>query len=164
MLEIIFYVVVIIGYFLIVVYSTIDFIKGFRKKEEPEAWKKDVDKLEDRIMGKFEIVDISIENLGTRTKELDEMIRWYAGELKEEELKDWTYIQPDGSVKISSLKEEIRNKPENNNLPSLWDTLKETIKNMPKDTIFLTDDGGVTGIDWAVDEEDEQKDEKSQSE
>lgn len=166
MLENIFYVVAIIGFFLIVVDSTIDFIKGFRKKEEPEAWKKEIDKLEDRIMGKFEIVDLSIENLSTRTQELDEMIRWYAGELKEEELKDWTYIQPDGSVKISSLKEEIRHEPENNNLPSLWDTLKETIKNMPKDTIFLTDDGGVTGIDWAADEErDDKKDnEESQSE
>lgn len=119
MLENIFYVVVIIGFFLIVVDSVIDFIKGFRKKEEPEAWKKEVnslhgyvDNLEDRIMNKFEITDTSICNLGTRTQELDEMIRWYSGELKEEELKDWTYIQPDGSVKISSLKGEIKHELE----------------------------------------------------
>lgn len=124
MLENIFYVVAIIGFFLIVVDSVIDFIKEFRKKEESLDWKK-IDEFENRIMGKFEIVDISIENLGTRTQELDEMIRWYAGELKEEELKDWTYIQPDGSVKISSLKEEIRHEPENNDQPSLWDTLAE---------------------------------------
>ena len=124
MVENIFYVVAIIGFFLIVVDSVIDFIKEFRKKEESLDWKK-IDEFENRIMGKFEIVDISIENLGTRTQELDEMIRWYAGELKEEELKDWTYIQPDGSVKISSLKEEIRHEPENNDQPSLWDTLAE---------------------------------------
>ncbi len=139
MLENIFYVVAIIGFILIVVDSTVDFIEGFRKKkEDPDGWKKEinsfhgyVDNLEQRIMGKFEIVDISIENLATRTQELDEMIRWYAGELKEEELKDWTYIQPDGSVKISSLKEEIKHKVETENIEdnealfSVWDALSE---------------------------------------
>lgn len=134
MLENIFYVIAIIGFILIVVDSTVDFIEGFRKKkEDPDAWKKEinslhgyVDNLEQRIMGKFEITDTSIVNLGTRTQELDEMIRWYAGELKEEELKDWTYIQPDGSVKISSLKEEIKREPEtedNDVLSTLWNTL-----------------------------------------
>lgn len=127
MLENIFYVIAIIGFILIVVDSTVDFIEGFKKKkEDPDTWKKEINNLEQRIMGKFEIVDISIENLGTRTQELDEMIRWYAGELKEEELKDWTYIQPDGSVKISSLKEEIKREQEtedNDVLSTLWNTL-----------------------------------------
>lgn len=136
MLENIFYVVAIIGFILIVVDSAVDFIEGFKKKKEDhDAWKKEVDELEDRIMGKFEIVDVSIENLGTRTQELDEMIRWYAGELKEEELKDWTYIQPDGSVKITSLKEEIQHEPEtesNDDFSTLWNSLCDAYEQRKK--------------------------------
>lgn len=68
-----------------------------------EYIKLNVDETLQEILDKNDFDTISLENLGTRAQELDEMIRWYAGELKAEDLKVWSYPQPDGSVKTSSL-------------------------------------------------------------
>lgn len=130
MLEKIFYVFVTIGFAVLVADTVLDFIKSCKKRKAEKTidikaiqdkidniWleitdqEDTTDRLEDRLMGKIEIVDTSIMNLSNRTQELEEMIRYYAGELKYDELKEWTYIQPDGSIKTHTLKEDIADEP-----------------------------------------------------
>ena len=121
MLETILYIVGIIGFSLVIIDSVTEWISKYKKRNEKDdlqAWKRSVDDLyngldhlERRLMGKITIVDHSITNLATRDKELEEMIRWYAGELKKDELKDWTYILPDGSVETHSLRDEVEDPP-----------------------------------------------------
>ena len=112
-------IVGIIGFSVVIVDAAIEWVNKYKKRNSDlQPWERRInnlydslDRLERRIMGKIEIIDHSITNLSTRDKELEEMIRWYAGELKKEELQDWTYIQPDGSIETHSLRDEVEEDP-----------------------------------------------------